>query len=217
MAISVFGTGRPMVPVNLSVSVRWRWPPARSPTGRSPRRSGSRRLQPALATASCTAMPPPRTGSGARSRACGTPRCSAQAVNSVFTAGKTWNLYLASSLTKPGMSRGLGSSTHWPPMRIDIHRAYRQREDVIQRQRGDGDRCLAGFQLRQRRAGYQASDCSMLAMMFRCSSVAPLLRPVVPPVYCRKATSRGRHRPASGASQPVRPATSRNLMALGSE
>ena len=36
---------------------------------------------------------------------------------------------------------------------------------------------------------YQASDCSTLATMFLCSSWAPLLTPVVPPVYCRNAVS----------------------------
>ena len=35
----------------------------------------------------------------------------------------------------------------------------------------------------------QASFCSTLARMLRWSSVAPLETPVVPPVYCRKATS----------------------------
>ncbi len=36
---------------------------------------------------------------------------------------------------------------------------------------------------------FQASDCSTLAMMLRCSSTAPLLTPVVPPVYCSTAMS----------------------------
>ena len=36
---------------------------------------------------------------------------------------------------------------------------------------------------------YHASDCSMLAMMFLCVRVAPFDTPVVPPVYCRNATS----------------------------
>src|SRR5882672_10384723 len=35
----------------------------------------------------------------------------------------------------------------------------------------------------------QASFCSTLAKMLRWSRVAPLETPVVPPVYCRKATS----------------------------
>ncbi|EWS57733.1 hypothetical protein Y694_04311 [Methylibium sp. T29-B] len=37
----------------------------------------------------------------------------------------------------------------------------------------------------------QASVCITLATTLRCSSVAPLDTPVVPPVYCRKATSSG--------------------------
>src|SRR5256885_6082433 len=36
---------------------------------------------------------------------------------------------------------------------------------------------------------FQASDCSTLAMMLLCSSTAPLLTPVVPPVYCSRAMS----------------------------
>src|SRR3954468_18740959 len=37
----------------------------------------------------------------------------------------------------------------------------------------------------------QASICAILAATLRWSSVAPLATPVVPPVYCRKATSSG--------------------------
>ncbi len=36
---------------------------------------------------------------------------------------------------------------------------------------------------------FQASDCSTLAITLRCSSTAPLLTPVVPPVYCSSAMS----------------------------
>ena len=35
----------------------------------------------------------------------------------------------------------------------------------------------------------KATTCSVFATMFRCVSTAPLDTPVVPPVYCRKATS----------------------------
>jgi hypothetical protein len=45
-----------------------------------------------------------------------------------------------------------------------------------------GGRLIAGLD--------QASVCSTLAITFRCVSVAPFDTPVVPPVYCRKATSR---------------------------
>jgi len=38
---------------------------------------------------------------------------------------------------------------------------------------------------------YQASACRMLATRLRCSSTAPLLTPVVPPVYCSTAMSSG--------------------------
>ena len=38
---------------------------------------------------------------------------------------------------------------------------------------------------------YQASACRMLATRFLCSSTAPLLTPVVPPVYCSTAMSSG--------------------------
>ena len=38
---------------------------------------------------------------------------------------------------------------------------------------------------------FQASDCNTLAITLRCSSTAPLLTPVVPPVYCNTATSSG--------------------------
>jgi len=36
---------------------------------------------------------------------------------------------------------------------------------------------------------FQTSDWMTLAMMLRCSSTAPLETPVVPPVYCKTATS----------------------------
>ena len=51
----------------------------------------------------------------------------------------------------------------------------------------------------------QASVCRMLATTFRCSNVAPLETPVVPPVYCKKATS-------SGASADAPPRESRKLV-----
>ncbi len=35
----------------------------------------------------------------------------------------------------------------------------------------------------------KATTCRVFATMFRCVSTAPLETPVVPPVYCRKATS----------------------------
>ena len=38
---------------------------------------------------------------------------------------------------------------------------------------------------------FQASDCSTLAITLRCSKMAPLLTPVVPPVYCSSAMSSG--------------------------
>src|SRR4029450_13856989 len=38
---------------------------------------------------------------------------------------------------------------------------------------------------------YPASACRMLATRLRCSSTAPLLTPVVPPVYCSTAMSSG--------------------------
>ena len=54
-----------------------------------------------------------------------------------------------------------------------------------------------------------ASICSTFATRLRCVSVAPFDTPVVPPVYCRNATSCG---PTStGASLPRAPASSASL------
>ena len=56
------------------------------------------------------------------------------------------------------------------------------------------------------RAAIHASVCSTLATTLRCSSVAPLDTPVVPPVYCRKATSSGFS--STGLSGSARPRAS---------
>ena len=51
----------------------------------------------------------------------------------------------------------------------------------------------------RRKAGpYQAAACSALATRLRCSRTAPLLTPVVPPLYCSTAMSSG---PSCGSAQ----------------
>ena len=117
---------------------------------------------------------------------------------------------------KPGMSRGLGISRHMAPMRMPSRQHAVSAKmwysgsavTIVMR-----STCLPFLS-----AGCsQASFCSTLAMTLRCSSVAPFDTPVVPPVYCRKATS---SRLMSGlASCRRRPAAiaSLNLVAPGSE
>ena len=61
---------------------------------------------------------------------------------------------------------------------------HHQREDVIERQRGDHD-LLAG----PHGSAMNALNCSVLATRLRCESAAPFERPVVPPVYCRNSRS----------------------------
>ena len=74
-------------------------------------------------------------------------------------------------------------------MAAELHEAEqvrRQRVDVVERQRRHDDACVAA--VKNGRA--HAAACSVFAIMLRCVSIAPLARPVVPPVYCRNARSR---------------------------
>ena len=92
-----------------------------------------------------------------------------------------------------------------------------EREDVVQRQRGDHHPPMP---VALERAGrIQALACSTFATMLRCVSIAALATPVVPPVYCRKAMSCGptptgcelqcRALSASALLKAMRPACSR--------
>ncbi|MDT4842436.1 hypothetical protein FQZ97_763380 [compost metagenome] len=118
----------------------------------------------------------------------------ARPLNSVFTAGKLWKVCLASSLSTAGRSRGLGMRITLPPVRmpsimftVKAKMWYSGRAHTLVGCSLAGTCFITG--------SFQASDCSTLAITLRCSSTAPLLTPVVPPVYCSTATSSG---PISG-------------------
>ena len=112
------------------------------------------------------------------------------ALNSVFTAGKLWKRWPASSFSTRRDVARVGDQDVAAAHAHGQHHVRVEAEDVIQRQRADGDDLLAGGIFFS--AGwYQASACRMLATRLRCSSTAPLLTPVVPPVYCSTAMSSG--------------------------
>ena len=67
------------------------------------------------ATASCTAMPPPSVILSDEKSSFANSALFTSALNSVLTPVNAVNLYLAISLTKPGMSRGLGIRMFSPP------------------------------------------------------------------------------------------------------
>ncbi|MNT12173.1 hypothetical protein D3C72_1470930 [compost metagenome] len=71
-----------------------------------------------LATASCTAMPPPLATRRPEKSTLLISGLLISALYSVLTAGNMLNLYFCSSLMKPGMSRGFGISTLVPPLRM---------------------------------------------------------------------------------------------------
>ena len=106
-----------MVPVNSVLVTGLQLAEGEVPTGRSPRRSGSRSSQPQL-------------GHGALHRhaaAHGDLQVGpvhlveigmvGRPLNSVLTAGKLWNFCLDSSLSTAGRSRGLGIRITFPPVR----------------------------------------------------------------------------------------------------
>ncbi|MNV38921.1 hypothetical protein D3C71_1304840 [compost metagenome] len=111
-------------------------------------------------------------------------------MNSVLTAGKLWKRCLDSSASVALRSRGLGISSVLPPVRMDSIMFtvkakiwYSGSAQTLVGCSPLGTLSMAG--------AFQASDCSTLAMTLRCSSTAPLLTPVVPPVYCSSAMSSG--------------------------
>ena len=80
--------------------------------------------------------------------------------------------------------RGLGDEDVAAAGDEEDHQVRREREDVVQRQRGQ-------HHLVRRAAGtgcHISRPCIVLATRLPCVSVAPLATPVVPPVYCRAAT-----------------------------
>ena len=109
MVISVEGSGRPIVPVNsLEVNL------LAVATGEvSERPYPSVMPQPVTcfqrsATTRCTAMPPASVRISGLKSSLRKSSLLSSALNSVFSPGKMWIGYFFSSLTKPGMSRGLG-------------------------------------------------------------------------------------------------------------
>ncbi|MCY1243965.1 hypothetical protein D9M72_570110 [compost metagenome] len=90
-----------------------------------------------------------------------------------------------SSLTKPFMSRGLVIRWLQPPnfmktrpFAVNAKMWYSGRAVMIH-----------SLPISMPDAEIHAEACCMLATRLRLVSMAPLATPVVPPVYCRKATS----------------------------
>ena len=71
-----------------------------------------------LATASCTAMPPPLEMARPEKSSLAKSGWLASPLNSVFTPGKMLMWYLASSAIVPFMSRGLGMRMLSAPVRM---------------------------------------------------------------------------------------------------
>ncbi|MNV71719.1 hypothetical protein D3C71_1647560 [compost metagenome] len=129
--------------------------------------------------------------------------CSS-ALNSVFTPGSRWNGRFFSTPTNLAMSRGLGIRLRLEPWRMASRHSvsakiwYSGSAATLCRWRRSGRRVSAGSN--------QASACSVAAMMLRWVRIAPLDRPVVPPVYCRKAIESS----VAGLGRSVRCAPSAN-------
>ncbi len=110
--------------------------------------------------------------------------CS-KALNNVLTPAKKLKRCLASSLTKPGKSRGFGIMRLCAPSFIIVS-AFA----VSAKMWYSGSAVIATSGSSSFRLGrIQASDCSTFATRLRCVSTAPFETPVVPPVYCRNAMS----------------------------
>ena len=96
-----------------------------------------------------------------------------------------WKGRFFSTSTNFGMSRGFGISVRREPWRMA------SRHSVSAKMWYSGSAAMLLARLRSPilpSAGVnQASACSVAATMLRWVSTAPLDRPVVPPVYCRKA------------------------------
>ncbi|MCY1369069.1 hypothetical protein D9M69_560870 [compost metagenome] len=71
-----------------------------------------------LATAACTAMPPPTETFRFFQLTVLKSGWFASPLNSVLTAGKLWMVCFDSSLSTPGMSRGFGIRISLPPVRM---------------------------------------------------------------------------------------------------
>ena len=107
-----------------------------------------------------------------------------------------------SSLTSAGKSRGLVTSTLRLPHFMNESVAVRQKMWYS----GNGAIAISVPSLKLTES--HTPVCSMLARTFRCVSIAPLDTPVVPPVYCRNATSsRATSTGRKVAAAPLTPVT----------
>ena len=148
MLISVDGIGKPIEPLKSSPG---RLMHAAGEVSVSPQ--ACVRILPVtsfqrLATASCTAMPPPSVRRSLLKSTLSKPGVCSSALNSVFTPLMYVNLYLLQLGDEGGEIARIGDE-HVAPAEHDEQQAVRgEREDVIQRQRGDQRRGIA----RERRA-----------------------------------------------------------------
>src|SRR6218665_1380544 len=189
--IQVLGIGTPMVPLN-SVAVTG----LQQTEGLPPEKPWPSQIgQPVFcnhswATAPCTAAPPPSETLRLLQSTVPESGWLDSALNKVLTAGKLLKRCLDSSLSTAGRSRGLGIRMVLPPGRSDsIMFTVNAKMGYSGSAQTLGGCSPAGSFFIP--VSCQSSDCSTLAITLRCSSTAPLLTPVVPPVYCSSAMSSG--------------------------
>jgi len=139
-----------------------------------------------LAVPSEAAIPPAcETHREEKSSALNSGFCSS-ALNKVLTAGIKWKGRRFRTATNLGISRGLGISVNCEPQRID--KKHRVSAKIWYRGKAAMLLDLETSPMRFKAGENQASACRTAAITLRCVSTAPLDKPVVPPVYCKKAT-----------------------------
>ncbi len=138
-------------------------------------------------TAPCTAMPPPSAIFNELKSSRSKPGVFSSVLNSVLTPVMNVKRTFDISSTKAGMSRGFVIRTFWPPTYVNtrqfVVRAKMWYSGSAVMTTASAPICFS--------SGIQFTICNVFAIRLRCVSTAPFETPVVPPVYCRKATSCG--------------------------
>ncbi len=129
-------------------------------------------------------MPPPRVSLRAEKSSSSNPGVFMRPLKRVFTPDIQVKRYLASSFTKPAMSRGLVMSTLCAPIFMLVRQL-----PVSAKMWYIGSGVITNSLPSARPPPTHAETCCRLATMLPCVSIAPLETPVVPPVYWRKAMS----------------------------
>ncbi len=155
------------------------------------------------------AAPPPAARRSAEKSTSPMRGCRVRLANRVLTPVKTVQRAALRTSMKASMSRGLGTSQLWAPIEKQVRKFT-----VSAKMWYSGIAVTTTSPPGTRLSGEIALNCMTFAIRLRCESAAPLDRPVVPPVYCRKirsspvtaTRSSGRFAPcASAASNPTAP------------